>query len=287
MYDLIPFNKIFFDSSIVYHDNNNNNIVGPVKILVSSLQSDAKNMFDSNNNTYWESDPLFDSKVDDVLISNSYNDLDFDSCSGPNYLSGTCNNMYTGYSELTSEAQYMSNSLENDIDINYNKVKTTFKGEIITIILPNPHYLFETHIGYEKGFGPKRYFVFAYDEDTKKWILLNTQLNIDYNKDQDILPIHTVKRYSNYKIVFTNLSENTSIRINKLQLRGDVDLSNAPKSKYKYNIENFDNVTKKVSFSDVKYVYEYEDNISNFKNIDYIIPLSILSILFIMVFKKK
>jgi hypothetical protein len=282
MYDLIPTNKNFTNNS-VYSDHAN--ILGDITIIASSGQSYVENMLNGNYNSYWESDPLFDKKIDDGNSSSTISNLNYEPCSGPEYLQGTCNNLYTGFNEVNAYTEYLSNG--NDNQIIKNKINTTFKGEELLIVLPVPHYLFETHISFIKDFQPKRYFVFAYDNDIKKWKLLNAQLDIDYNKSDDNLPINTHKKYTHYKFLFSNALENNSIRINKLQLKGDIDLSNAPNSKYKYNDENFENLKKKVSFSDIKYIYEYEDNLNNINYMEYLIPFSLVFILFIIASKKK
>ncbi len=288
MYDIIPTNQRFIGvdrEKMQYINRNNEFLTGEYSIIASSQQYYVENMFDNNKYSFWESDIVFEDKIDDPITSNTVTNLDSGPCQGDDYLAGTCNNLYTGLNNSTAFTKFFSN--DSDDSLVTNKITTNIKGESIEIIIPQEHYVFELHLHFIKNYAPKRYFFLAYDEELKKYILLNSQLNLHHEKEQDILPINPTKKYKKYKVVFNTLSENKTIRISKLQLIGDVDLGNAPNSKYTYNTENFSNMNKKkVRFSNIKYIYEYE-KFQNRYSIKYLPPFILTSLLFFIFLKKK
>lgn len=286
MHDIIPTNRKLRNYKYIYNkDNKNKELNGIFTITTSSGYTSVQNMFDNNNDTFWESEDSFIEKIDDPSTSNSLNDLTSEPCTSDDYLSGTCTNRYTGFNKITGYTKYLSNDPSGNNLIIENKINTTIKGETIDITLPNPYYIYEINMEFVEGHIPKRYMVYAYDEEIRKYVLLGVQFNISHIKKQDNLPFYPNKKYKRIIILFNALSENPILKISKLQLKGDNTLKTAHNSKYTLDRENFSNIKKKVRFSDTKYVYEYEN--TNINYIDLLIPLGLTSALFFVYLNKK
>jgi hypothetical protein len=286
MYDIIPTNKEFNNYNyFLNNDNNKKELNGKFTIITSSGHINTSKMFDNNDNSYWESENLFIEKIDDPVLSNTVNDLNELPCLSDDYLKGTCINRYTGLNNITGYTRYLSNDPSNNNIILKNKITTKTKGETIEINLPNLLYIYELNLEFVEGYAPKRYQVYAFDEDIKKNVLLGLQFNVNYQKTQDNLAFYPTKKYKKITIVFNALNENTSIRITKLQLKGDKTLKTAHNSKYTLGKENFSNIDKKVRFSNTKYVYEYDKNNKLYS--DLLIPLAFTTMLFLVYSNKK
>ena len=108
---------------------------------------------------------------------------------------------------------------------------------------------------------------------------------MSYKKTQDNLPFYPNKKYKKIVILF-NATTNETLKISKLQLKGDKTLKTAHNSKYTMrNIEPLSNMNKKVRFADTKYIYEYENNNNIYSEL--LIPLGLTSLLFCVFFNKK
>ena len=287
MHDIIPTNKNFREDKYVFSDNNKNKeLNGKYEIIASNGQSSVENMFNTTNNTYWDSTRIYLDKLDDpVLASSGDSVLDSEACKGENYTPGSCIHRYPSNSNngITGYTKYYSN--DNEDNVVMNKVNTKINGETITIILPNPYYIYEINMEFIEGHSPKRYFVYAYDEEIKKYNLLGLKLNMSYKKTQENLPFYPNKKYKKIVILF-NATTNETLKISKLQLKGDKTLKTAHESKYTMrNIEALSNMNKKVRFADTKYIYEYGKNNNIYSEL--LIPLGLTSLIFFVYLNKK
>lgn len=288
MHDIIPTNKKFDEYKYVSIDNHKNKqLNGKYEITASNGQYSVENMFNTTNNTYWDSTPIYLDKLDDPVLGGStgISVLDSEACRGDNYIPGSCIHRYPSNSNngITGYTKYYTN--DNQDNVVMNKVNTKINGETITIILPNPYYIYEINMEFIEGHSPKRYFVYAYDEEIEKYNLLGLKLNMSYKKTQENLPFYPNKKYKKIVILF-NATTNETLKISKLQLKGDKTLKTAHESKYTMkNIEYFSGMKKKVRFADTKYVYEYQ----KYHNIysELLIPLGLTSLLFFVYLNKK
>ena len=136
MYDIIPTNQRFIGvdrKKMQYINRNNEFLTGEYSIIASSQQYYVENMFDNNKYSFWESDIVFEDKIDDPITSNTVTNLDSGPCQGDDYLAGTCNNLYTGLNNSTAFTKFFSN--DSDDSLVTNKITTNIKGESIEIII--------------------------------------------------------------------------------------------------------------------------------------------------------
>jgi len=292
MYELIPnvsnlgvnFQSINGKSTI--HDTNlNSKTYGICSIKSTGNSDDLNNLFDNQSTSSWTTLGEYNNKADDPLTSTSAKDNDSPVCGGDTYKDGSCIHNYSGERNSSNKIKYNTQNGGSHV------LTASYPGESIEIIFPKSYYIYESYLEFnDNNKKPKSYWLLGFSEKEKTWKLISRNLNIDYEKNSERIPINSIDRYKSVKFIIAAGREEGSVLLNKFQLYGSTDLREHPRQKYtgikKYNLhESFSNKNKKtVRFSEKDEIFME----NNKKTRVSLIPCFIFfAILGLVIIKKK
>ena len=293
MYDLIPIGKKFSINGRGFNNIDDENVdrIGIYEISTTTNQTNAYRMF-YDNNSYWSSFNTFQINMYDPTKATNANYSKGTLCTDS---SVDCLNVF-GYKGTRGSTLDIGNPVinyyEDTSTNNLIKKETSIYGEKIEITFPRPFYIFEMEIYFNNVNKPKRYYLFGKtdklsnkDPNNNIYDLLYSSLNFNQKKNEDIVEINKPQKYKTVCILFNAVSGSSNIEVKKIQFKGSTTLEDSKGSEYKKFKEYFTN-KKKVTFSDTKYVYEYNNN-NGINLYQYLPPVTISLLLLFTILKKK